>query len=82
MTVPDAVGLAGVLLILLAYAGAAMGRLDPGRPASLLANLIGASAILYSLFTEAFNLSAVVMEGSWALVSVFGLVRWALGRRR
>jgi len=82
MTVPDAVGLAGVLLILIAYAGAAMRRLDPGRPASLLANLIGASAILYSLFTEAFNLSAVAMEGSWALVSVVGLVRWALGRRR
>ena len=40
-----------------------MGRLDPRKPVSLLANLLGASAILYSLFTEAFNLSAVAMEG-------------------
>ena len=57
-----------------------MGRLDPRQPVSLLANLIGASAILYSLFTEAFNLSAVAMEGAWVLVSVIGLARWAMGR--
>ncbi len=74
--------MAGVFVILVAYAGAAIGWLDPGRPVSLLANLIGASAILYSLFTEAFNLSAVAMEGAWVLVSAVGLVRWALGRRR
>jgi hypothetical protein len=81
MTLPDAVGLGGVFVILVAYAGAALGRLDPRQPISLLANLLGASAILYSLFTEAFNLSAVAMEGSWVLVSAFGLVRWFLGRR-
>jgi hypothetical protein len=57
-----------------------MGRLDPKEPASLLANLLGASAILYSLFTEAFNLSAVAMEGAWVLVSGIGLIRWAMGR--
>src|SRR5206468_4059019 len=37
----DAAGLVGVLLILVAYAGAALGRLDPKRVASLLANLVG-----------------------------------------
>jgi hypothetical protein len=63
--------------MLIAYAGAAMGRLDPKRPASLLANLLGAAAILYSLFTEAFNISAVAMEGAWLLVSGAGLIRWA-----
>ena len=69
-------------MILIAYAGAAMGRLDPRKPASLLANLLGASAILYSLFTEAFNLSAVAMEGAWVLVSGIGLIRWAVERRK
>lgn len=58
-----------------------MGRLDPKKPLSLLANLVGASLILVSLFTEAFNLSATIMEGAWALVSLIGLVRWAWGRR-
>ena len=59
-----------------------MGRLDPRRPASLLANLLGATAILYSLFTEAFNLSAVAMEGAWVLVSGIGLIRWTIEARK
>ena len=59
-----------------------MGRLDPRRPASLLANFLGAAALLYSLFTEAFYLSAVAMEGAWVLVSGIGLIRWAIETRK
>lgn len=77
----DAAGLAGVFLILVAYVAAAMGRLDANRPISLLANLVGASLVLLSL-TEDFNLSATVMESIWALTAAFGLVRWALRRRK
>ena len=51
----DAAGLAGVFLILVAYAAAAMGRLDANRPISLLANLVGASLILVSLLMGDFN---------------------------
>jgi len=47
----------------------------------LLCNLLGASAILWGLLTANFNLSATIMEGSWALVAAVGLVRWALLRR-
>jgi hypothetical protein len=75
----DVAGLCGVLLILIAYAGAAMGWLDPKRALALLANLAGASLILLSL-SRAFNLSAAAMEGAWALVSLAGLAR--LGWRR
>lgn len=82
MTLTDAAGLLGVLVILVAYAGAALGRLDAERPISLLCNLVGASLILFSLLTQSFNLSATAMEGSWALVSALGLVRWALKRRK
>jgi hypothetical protein len=46
----------------------------------LLANLVGAGLILFSLLTEKFNLSATAMEGSWALVSLIGLARWAWKR--
>jgi len=73
----DAAGLAGVLLILIAYGLATTGRLDPRRAASLGANFIGASLILVSL-TRAFNLSAAVMEGAWALVALAGIVRIGL----
>ena len=69
MSLTDAAGLAGVFAILVAYAGAALGKLDPQRPISLLCNLIGASTILWSLLTADFNLSATAMEGSWVLVS-------------
>ena len=78
MTLQDAAGLLGVLVILVAYAGAALGKLDPKQPISLLANLLGAGAILWSLLTANFNLSATVMEGTWALVALLGLIRWAL----
>ncbi len=79
MTLPDAAGVAGVVMILVAYAGATTGRLDPKRPIALVLNLAGASLILLSLAYD-FNLSAVLMEGAWALVALIGLVRLALKR--
>ena len=81
MSATDAAGLLGVLIILVAYAGAALGKIDPERPPALLCNLIGACLILWSLLTDDFNLSATVMEAAWALVAIAGLVRWALKAR-
>lgn len=81
MSWTDAAGLAGVLVILIAYAGATAGKLDPRRAGSLLANFGGASLILLSLAHD-FNLSAVAMEGAWALVSLIGLARLAIQRLR
>jgi hypothetical protein len=81
MTFTDAAGLLGVLVILIAYAGAALGKLDPERPLSLLCNLVGAILILWSLLTDNFNLSATVMEGAWAMVALIGLGRWFLRRK-
>ena len=78
----DAAGLVGVLMILAAYAGAALGRLDAKDALSLTANLVGAGLILVSLLLGAFNLSATAMEAAWALVAVIGLVRLALRRGR
>lgn len=65
----------------MAYAGAALGRLDPKQPLSLACNLVGACLILWSLFTQTFNLPATAMEGAWALVSLFGLARWVFARK-
>lgn len=82
MTPADAAGLLGVFIILVAYAGAALGRLDPERPVSLLCNFLGACLILWGLLTQDFNLAATAMEGSWALVSLVGLIRSLLKFRR
>ena len=82
LTPADAAGLLGVLIILVAYAGAALGRLDPERPISLFCNVLGACLILWGLLTQDFNLSATAMEGSWALVSLIGLIRSLLKFRR
>lgn len=81
MTWTDAAGLGGVLVILIAYAGATTGRLDPKRAPALAANFVGASLILLSLAHD-FNLSAVAMEGAWALVSLIGLARLGWKRLR
>ena len=80
MTVPDLFGIVGVLLILTAYAGATSGKLDARRAPALLLNLAGALLILLSLYFD-FNLSAVLMEGAWALVALIGLARLALSRK-
>jgi hypothetical protein len=77
----DAAGLAGVLLILIAYALAAAGRLDPRRAGSLLANFTGASLILLSL-SKSFNLPAAAIEAGWALISLLGLARIGWKRLR
>lgn len=76
MTLPDILGVIGVGLILIAYAGATTGRMDPKRAPALLLNLVGAMLILWSLYFD-FNLSAVLMEGAWAGVALFGLARLA-----
>ena len=81
MTGPDALGVVGVLCILTAYAGATAKKLDPAQAPALFLNLTGALLILLSLYFD-FNLSAVLMEGAWALVALIGLIRLGLGRGR
>lgn len=81
MTLTDALGVVGVLLILAAYAGGQLERLPATGAPALVMNLLGALLILSSM-VHAFNLSAALMEGAWAVVAAFGLLRLALNRRR
>lgn len=80
MKLVDVAGLVGVVLVLIAYAGAALGRIDASKQWALGLNLLGALLILASL-AYSFNLSAFVMESTWALIAVIGLVRNAFKPR-
>ena len=80
LTLLDIGGVIGVLMMLFAYAAAQLHRLDPTKAPSLILNFVGSSLVLASLFQK-FNLAAALMEGAWALVALFGLIRVMLARR-
>jgi len=77
----EVVGLLGAALILLAYAGVQLKKLDPHKPKALLLNLTGAALVLVSLYFE-FNLAAALLEGAWVLIALWGLFDWWRGKAR
>ncbi|WP_340693049.1 hypothetical protein [Hyphomonas sp.] len=77
----DAIGILGVGLTLIAYLLLQAERLESRSRAYSALNLFGSVAILSSLAFD-FNLSAVLMEGSWAVISLYGLIKALLSFRR
>jgi hypothetical protein len=70
----ELVGLAGVVLVLLAYFGLQAGKLRGDGAIFQVANILGAGGIALSLVYN-FNLSAMVIELAWIVISIYGLVR-------
>lgn len=81
MTLLDAGGVIGLLLVLLAYAGIHFDWFDPKRAAALLMNIFGSALILVSTI-HASNLSAFLMEAAWAAMALYGLLKLVLQRKR
>jgi hypothetical protein len=77
----NVVGNIGVLLIVGTYFLVQIGRMPATQPPYIVANGIGAALILYSLYFD-FNLSAFLIEVIWLLISIIGLTRVCLERRR
>jgi hypothetical protein len=75
----DWVGLAGTATILLAFFLLQAGKLHGQRIVFQLMNLFGALGVLVSLYGR-FNLSVFLLEGTWALISGYGI--WRGMRRR
>jgi len=71
---PDALGIAGVALILIAYAATQAGKVAVRDVRYSLANAIGALAIMVSLYFS-FNLASFVIEVFWLLISIYGIWR-------
>ena len=70
----QAVQVVGALLILTAYAAAQFGALDQHSRVYLTFNLIG-SAVLTVLAWHEAQWGFFLLEGVWALVSFWGLIR-------
>ncbi|MCE3001793.1 MAG: hypothetical protein LW860_03685 [Xanthomonadaceae bacterium] len=77
----DLVGMAGVVLVLLAYFLLQSGRMPATAPAYSWLNIAGSAAILVSL-THAFNLSSFVIQVAWIAISLWGLWRARAPRAR
>jgi hypothetical protein len=69
-----AIGMAGVVVVTVAYFANQHGALSSEDWRFPFANLVGALLILAS-FWDAWNLPAAVIEVVWAAVSLYGLTR-------
>ena len=68
----DFVGNIGVALILVTYLLLQLQKTDPQKLPYSVLNGLGALCILISLL-YAFNLSAVIIEAAWLLISIVGI---------
>ena len=75
----DFVGNTGVLLMVVAYLLLQMQKMSSSGASYLLLNTVGASLVIVSLLFR-FNLSALLMEVFWLLISLYGLTRLAARR--
>lgn len=82
MTLPDIVGITGVICYQIAYAGLQLGRFQQDDLRYVGLNILGPACLLYSL-TFDFNLAALITQVLWLGFTALGLVRIfrARGRR-
>jgi hypothetical protein len=71
----DLVGNLGVVALMVAYLMLQLNKLRSDGLAYSLLNAIGASLIIISLLYD-FNLSALLMEVFWVLISFVGIYRY------
>lgn len=78
---PDLVGCLGTLVVLVAYALLQAKKLDSDSPLFSFLNLLAAMMILISLY-YAWNFAAVMMEVSWGILSLYGLIKGLFSYKR
>ncbi|MEP4052762.1 MAG: hypothetical protein ABJN22_11005 [Litorimonas sp.] len=78
LTLPDIIGLIGVLIILITYGALTLEKMNPKGWRYSAGNGIGAVLILISLYYS-FNLASFVIEIAWLAISLIGL--WKALRR-
>ena len=76
----QAVSVLGALLILLAFAANQLGRVDTSNLSYQVSNLVG-SVILATVAVIEVQLGFILLEGTWALVSLWGTINVLRGER-
>ena len=77
----DLVGFVGVLLIVVGYLLLQLEKLPSSSLSFSLLNAAGSLLIMLSLIFK-FNVSAFLIEVFWFLISLIGLSKWLMGRKR
>ena len=76
----DLVGNIGVLLMVVAYLLLQLEKMSSSAVSYLLLNTVGAMLVIISLKFR-FNLSAVLMEAFWLVISLYGLAKPLFSKR-
>ena len=71
----DLIGNIGVVVLVITYGALQLNKLSSDGLAYSLLNAAGASLIVVSLIYD-FNLSALLMEVFWVLISLLGISRY------
>jgi hypothetical protein len=77
----DLAGFVGVLLIVIAYLLLQLDKLPSSSLSFSLLNAAGSLLIMFSLVFK-FNVSAFLIEVFWFLISLLGLSKWLMARKR
>jgi hypothetical protein len=77
----DLGGFVGVLLIVVAYLLLQLDKLPSSSLSFSLLNAAGSLLIMFSLIFK-FNASAFLIEVFWFLISLIGLSKWLISRKR
>jgi hypothetical protein len=70
----DVIGILGVVMILIAYYFLSVGKWISDSMLYQVLNFAGAWLILFSLYFH-WNLSSVVIEIAWIIISIMGMIR-------
>ena len=81
LTPIDIVGITGAILVVGAYFLNQVGRLQSESLTFPVVNMIGAGLIVWSLLYD-FNAGAFFIEASWVLISLIGIIRHFINRRK
>ncbi|MEP1443555.1 MAG: hypothetical protein ABJK39_11165 [Hyphomicrobiales bacterium] len=81
LTLIDIAGIIGAILVVGAYFLNQIGRLPSESLVFPIVNMIGSSLIVWSLIYE-FNAGAFVIEACWVVISLIGIIRHLIIRRR
>ncbi|PYK73338.1 MAG: hypothetical protein DME42_07190 [Verrucomicrobia bacterium] len=77
----DVAGFVGVFLIVIAYLLLQLDKLPSSSLSFSLMNAAGSLLIILSLLFK-FNVSAFLIEVFWFLISLLGLAKWLISRKR